>query len=183
MQPSSAGFGRQGVVASQGEALFLVDFLTTNFVAGDLAADQRSDVRVLFEQRTDHGDGSGATGLFGGMDNMTWCADGTLVVNEDDGEGDVWRIRVDDLLADYRAGVLDPSGENVYQLLDADAIPGIDVTESSGVIDISAHLGYDPGLVFLTNGMGDTADQLVMFVAPTVGRGTATRSAAGSRAR
>jgi hypothetical protein len=183
MQPSSAGFGRQGVVASQGEALFLVDFLTTNFVAGDLAADQRSDVRVLFEQRTDHGDGSGATGLFGGMDNMTWCADGTLVVNEDDGEGDVWRIRVDDLLADYRAGVLDPSGENVYQLLDADAIPGIDVTESSGVIDISAHLGYDPGLVFLTNGMGDTADQLVMFVAPTIGRGTATRSAAGSRAR
>jgi autotransporter-associated beta strand protein len=184
MQPSSAGFGTRAALASQGQGVFLIDFSSLDFVAGDLGAGRQSEVSVLFKAGTDGGDGSGATGLFTAMDNLVWSADGNLSVNEDDGEGDIWQIRVADLLADEAAGDLTPDTDKVFQILDADAITGLGITESSGIIDISALLGYVPGSVFLTNGMGSVADQLAMLVAPTATLAPAVTTidiAAGSR--
>lgn len=167
MQTTSAGFGTEAVLACQDQAVFRIDFSHVDFVAGDLGMDRRSEVSVLFAAGTDRGDGSGATGLFGGMDNLVWSPDGSVYVNEDDGEGDIWQIRVADLRAQYAAGDLTPNDDTVCQILDADAIAGLGISESSGIIDISGLVGYVPGSVFLTNGMGGVADQLAMLVAPT----------------
>jgi autotransporter-associated beta strand protein len=167
MQPVSSGFGTRAAYACQGVGVFLVDFSQVDFVAGGLGDRRQTTVRLLFEAGTDAGDGSGATGLFTAMDNLAWSADGNLYVNEDDGEGDIWRIRVAELLADYAGGNRMPDADAVAQILDADAITGLGITESSGIIDISSLLGYVPGSVFLTNGMGSVADQLAMLVAPT----------------
>jgi len=176
MQPTSAGFGTRAVLASQGEGVFLVDFSTLDFVAGDLGPDRRSEVSVLFAAGTDLGDGRGQPGLFAGMDNLTWSADGSVYVNEDDGEGDVWQIRVAELLADYAAGDLTPDADTVFQILDADPMDTLDIGESSGIIDISALVGYVPGSVFLSSGMGSIADQLVMLVSPAAAAIPATTS-------
>jgi autotransporter-associated beta strand protein len=167
MRPSSTGFGTEAVLACQDQAVFHIDFSRLEFVAGDLGIRRTSEVSVLFAAGTDGGDGSGATGLFSAMDNLVWSADGSVYVNEDDGEGDIWRIRVADLQAQYAAGDLTPNSDTVFQILDADAIPGLGISESSGIIDISDLVGYLPGSVFLTNGMGAVADQLAMLVAPT----------------
>jgi autotransporter-associated beta strand protein len=167
VQPSSTGFGSEAVLASQDQAVFRIDFSQLEFVAGDLGGRRQSEVSVLFAAGTDAGDGSGATGLFAGMDNLVWSADGSVYVNEDDGEGDIWQIRVADLLARYAAGDLTPDTDTVLQILDADPIAGLGINESSGIIDISELVGYVPGSVFLTNGMGSVADQLAMLVAPT----------------
>jgi autotransporter-associated beta strand protein len=167
MQTTSAGFGTRAAFASQGQGVFLVDFSQVDFVAGDLGSDRQSEVSVLFAAGTDGGDGSGATGLFTAMDNLVWSPDGSVYVNEDDGEGDIWQIRVADLLADYAAGDLTPNSDAVFQILDADSIAGLGINESSGIIDISTLVGYVPGSVFLTNGMGGVADQLAMLVSPT----------------
>lgn len=174
MQPTSAGFGTRAVLACQGEGVFLVDFSTLDFVAGDLGTNRAGEVSVLFQAGTDLGDGSGETNLFVDMDNLVWSADGGVYVNEDDGEGDVWQIRVDDLLADYATGDLTPNDDTVFQILDADGIVGLGIHESSGIIDISTLVGYVPGSVFLTSGMGFVADQMAMLVSPTAAEAPAT---------
>lgn len=102
MQPTSAGFGTRAVLACQGEGVFLVDFSTLDFVAGDLGTNRAGEVSVLFQAGTDLGDGKGQPVLVTGMDNLSWSADGSVYVNEDDGEGDVWQIRVADLIAARR---------------------------------------------------------------------------------
>lgn len=168
MRPSAAGFGREAALASQNEAVFVVDCTGLSFVAGDLGASRESEVRVLFKAGTDLGDGGATPGLLAGMDNLVWSGDGSIYVNEDDGEGDVWRIDVQTLLAAYAAGDLSPNADAVFQILDADAYAStLGISESSGIIDISSLLGYVDGSVFLLNGMGSVADQLVMAVSPT----------------
>lgn len=168
MRHGAAGFGRQAALASQNEGVFLVDCAGLSFVAGDLGASRESEVRVLFKAGTDLGDGGSTPGLFGGMDNLVWSGDGSIYVNEDDGEGDVWQINVDTLLSAYAAGDLSPNADAVFQILDADAYAStLGIGESSGIIDISSLLNYVDGSVFLLNGMGSVADQLVMAVSPT----------------
>jgi len=186
MQPTSSGFGTRAALASQGQGVFLIDFSQLEFVAGGLGARRQSEVSVLFAAGTDLGDGSGRTGLFSGMDNLVWSANGSLYANEDDGEGDIWEIAVDRLLADQAAGIAAPQAHAVWQILDADPIAGLGINESTGIIDISALVGYLPGGVFLTNGMGTVADQLAMMVAPTATRAPAVTTidvASGSLAQ
>ncbi len=167
MQSSSAGFGKQAVLGSQDQAVFLIDFSNLGFISGALnGTNQTSDVKVLFKAGTDQGDGSGSTGLFGGMDNLVWSEDGNIYVNEDDGEGDIWKIKVSDLLAQYGQGNLTPNGSNAFQILDADPL-SLGISESSGIIDISRLVGYIEGSIFLTNGMGSAGDQLALLVSPT----------------
>jgi autotransporter-associated beta strand protein len=169
-QPGGPGFGVRAALASQGQGVFLVDCSGLEFVAGDLGSRRQSEVTVLFAAGTDQGDGSGSTGLFDAMDNLVWSANGRLYINEDDGEGDIWEIAVDALLAEQAAGILAPQFTTVRQILDADPIAGLGINESSGIIDISTLVGYVPGSVLLTNGMGSVADQLAMLVSPAAAR-------------
>ncbi|MGI9243824.1 MAG: fibronectin type III domain-containing protein, partial [Verrucomicrobiales bacterium] len=130
-----------------------------DFVAGALGANTNSDVTVLFQSGTQEG-----TNVFSGMDNLVWSPDGCIYVNEDDTEGDIWKIDVDSLLASYAANDFTPSAAQVGDILDSDY-----VSESSGIIDVSVHLGYEPGGVFLTSGQSGTLslNQLAMLVSPT----------------
>ena len=155
---SSSGYGVEVAIASQSEAVFIADFSQVDFVAGALGANTSSDVTVLFEAGTQAG-----SNAFAGMDNLVWSPDGCIYVNEDDGEGDIWKIDVDSLLASYAVNDFTPSAAQVSDVLDADF-----VSESSGIIDISEHIGYEPGSVFLTNGQSSTlsANQMAMMVSP-----------------
>ncbi|MEQ1828689.1 MAG: PEP-CTERM sorting domain-containing protein [Pirellula sp.] len=166
MQSSSAGFGREAILASQDQALFHVDLKNLSFIEGDLAANQSSTVRVLLEQGTSPNPG-GIFGSFAGFDNLVWSPDGNLYVNEDDGEGDVWRVRVSDLLSQYQSGNLSPTLTNVTQLFDANALT-LGISESSGIIDISDLLGYQAGGVFLVTGQGSAGDQMAMLVSSSI---------------
>ncbi len=155
---SSSGYGVEVAVASQSEAIFITDFSQVDFVAGALGSNTGSDVKVLFQSGTQEG-----SNVFAGMDNLVWSPDGCLYVNEDDGEGDIWKIDVDSLLASYAANDFTPSAAQVMDILDADF-----VSESSGIIDISKHIGYEPGSVFLTSGQSSTlsVNQMAMLVSP-----------------
>jgi len=159
MDTSSSGYGVEVAIASQAEAIFTADFSQVDFVAGDLGANTTSDVTVLFQSGTQEG-----SNVFAGMDNLVWSPDGCIYVNEDDGEGDIWKIDVDSLLASYAANDFTPSAAQVGDILDSDT-----VSESSGIIDISAQVGYEPGGVFLTSGQSGTLsiNQLAMLVSPT----------------
>lgn len=66
-------------------------------------------------------------------------------------------------LASYDAGATSPDATQVYDILDADI-----VSESSGIIDISEALDYQPGSIFLTTGFSNdtTKNQIAMCVAP-----------------
>lgn len=169
MQASSPKFGKEAVLASQDQAIFQIDFSGLTFTAGGLAPGSISSVRVLLKSSTD----ADPAGTFNGFDNLVWSPDGNVYVNEDDGEGDIWQINVAALSAQYQMGNLNPLLTNVFQILDADSIGvhagGVElgITESSGIIDISSLVGYTPGSVFLTNGMGSTGDQVALMVSPS----------------
>lgn len=168
MQPASPKFGKEAVLASQDQAIFQIDFSGITFTAGDLTPGSISSVKVLLKDGTN----VNQVGSFGGFDNLVWSADGNLYVNEDDGEGDIWQVNVAALNAQYQMGNLNPSLSNVFQILDADPIGthtggiALGISESSGIIDISSFMGYQPGSIFLTNGMGSTGDQIALMVSP-----------------
>jgi|GEM_PF-1724371 len=156
MNPLSPGFGKELVLASQGQGIFKVDFTQTNFVSGDLASGQSSDILVLYEQGTQD-----YTTGFTGMDNLTWASDGMIYVNEDDGEGDMWRLDPASLEASFAQGDFTPTKQQVTYILDANF-----ASESSGVIEISDSLDYPPGSVFLASAQGGI-NQLALIAAPT----------------
>lgn len=157
-RPASPGYGVEVAFASQDQAVFTVDLSQVDFEAGALGVAREAEVELLFQA----GSQAGAN-VFGGMDNLVWSADGCIYVTEDDSEGDVWRIDVASLRASYAALDFTPDATQVYDILDADF-----VSESSGIIDISAHVGYEPGGVFLISGQSGTlaTNQLAMAVAP-----------------
>ena len=131
------------------------------FVAGDLSATARnSTIRVLYAASTQ----ASKTNDFGGMDNLVWSPDGNIYVNEDDYEGDIWLIDVASCLASYDEGATSPDVMQVYDILDANT-----VSETSGIIDISEALDYQPGSIFLTTGFSSdlVKNQIVMCVAPS----------------
>jgi hypothetical protein len=158
MQTSSPGYGREVAFASQNQAVFTVDLSGVDFVAGNLGVNRDSPILVLFQQGT-----QAATNHFGGMDNLVWSGNGNLYVTEDDGEGDIWQIDVGSLKASYAALDFTPDATQVFDILDAD-----NVTETSGIIDISESVGYAPGNVFLASGQNSVLanNQLVLMVAP-----------------
>ncbi len=156
-QRTAPGYGKEVIIASQGEGLLLLDATQLEFVAGDLASAQDSDVTLVYEA----GDISGFTA----MDNLFWSPNGRVYVNEDDGEGDIWQVDVNSLRASQAAGDTTPSPGQVTDVLDAD---GVRLGESAGIIDISEMIGEAPGTFFLTTGYASavTDNQLAMLVAP-----------------
>jgi hypothetical protein len=161
MNKDSSGYGLEVALAAQGQAVFKIDFSEVGFVAGALGANRTSAVTVLYEAGSED---SSLSNDFSGMDNLVWSADGKIYVNEDDGEGDVWLIDPASLEASYDSGDYTPDTTQVYEILDADY-----VTESTGIIDISEHLDYQPGSIFLTNGQSATTseNQLALAVSPS----------------
>lgn len=151
-QLSSPGYGREVIIASQGEGLLLLDATQLTFEAGTLASSQDSDVRLIYKA----GDISG----FSAMDNLVWSPNGRVYVNEDDGEGDIWQVDVNSLRFDDT-----PSAAQVTDIVDAD---GSRLGESAGIIDISVMIGECPGTFFLTTGHASSIsdNQLAMLVAP-----------------
>lgn len=165
MSPASSGFGVEAAVASQGVAVLTLDFSQLTFVTGALSLTEDSGtssadspLTVLFAQGTQVGDNP-----FSGMDSLVWSADGNIYVNEDDGEGDIWKIDVESLKASYALSDFTPDASQVFDILDAN-----NFRKSSGIIDISEHIGYTSGSVFLTNGQNNSLanNQLALLVSP-----------------
>ena len=151
-------FGLETVQACEGEGIFHVDFSQLTFVSGDLASNRSSQVTLLFEAGT-----QASTEVLSEMDNLVWATDGMVYVCEDGPTGDVWRIDIASLLASYATGDFTPDNSQILRILAAD--PN---SESSGVIEISALLNYQPGSVFLVNGKSSSlsGNQLALFVSP-----------------
>jgi hypothetical protein len=158
MDPSSPGFGTDLAFASQGRAIYTMDFAAVDFVAGDLGVQRETTVRTLYRASTQAGGNN-----FSAMDNIVWSLDGNIYVNEDDGEGDVWKIDVESLRASYANSDFSPDEDQVLDILDAEF-----VSESSGIIDISEHIGYEPGGVFLITGQSPifVRNQMALIVSP-----------------
>lgn len=156
MNKDDSGYGREVALACQYEAVFKVDFTSTPFVQGALGPNPMSEITVLFAA-----EGSGD--VFNDMDNLVWSADGNIYVNEDDLEGDVWMLDPAALEAAYAEGDYIPDSTQYANILDAEYI-----LESSGIIDISEHLEYEPGSIFMTAGQSNSpiVNQLALMVSP-----------------
>ncbi|NBQ41818.1 MAG: hypothetical protein EBU23_04470, partial [Mycobacteriaceae bacterium] len=104
-------------------------------------------------------------GQFGDADNVDWTAptelggqsfpDGLIFVNEDSGtaNGEIWMLR--------------PDGSGLTAIADT---VGVDTAaETSGVLDISALVGYRPGSVLLTSNQG-ARSALTVLINPAAQR-------------
>ncbi len=159
MNPTSPGFGTDTAIDCEGRAIYTMDFAGLDFEAGGLGAQRDTTIRTLFKAGTQAGGNS-----FSRMDNVVWSGDGNLYVNEDDGEGDIWMVDVASLRASYENLDFTPDASQVRNILDAAF-----VSETSGIIDISEHVGYEPGGVFLTTGQSATYqyNQMALLVSPS----------------
>jgi hypothetical protein len=90
----------------------------------------------------------------GNPDNLVWSRNGKVYVEEDGDGYEIWEINQN-------------GGEHVR------VAQGF--SEPSGIIDISAELGYQPGKVLLSSIMGSIA-QLVVLIAPTFPLGDYNRN-------
>ncbi len=98
-------------------------------------------------------------GSFNDADNVDWSAptamngtnypDGLIFVNEDNSNGEIWMNA--------------PDGSDLTLIGDTVGISG--ATESTGILDISALVGYNPGTVLLTNNQGSNSS-LTVLIAP-----------------
>ena len=102
-------------------------------------------------------------GNLGDPDNVDWTdtttlngetfKDGLIFVNEDNGRGEIW--------------VMEPDGSN--PLVIGHSLPGKgdgSGAESTGVLDISTLVGYNPGSVVLSNNQGFFDSSLSVLVNP-----------------
>lgn len=102
-------------------------------------------------------------GNLGDPDNVDWTdtttlngttfKDGLIFVNEDNGRGEIW--------------VMEPDGSN--PLLIGHSLPGKgdgSGAESTGVLDISTLVGYNPGSVVLSNNQGFYDSSLSVLINP-----------------
>lgn len=105
----------------------------------------------------------GGPGNLGDPDNVDWTdtttlngttfKDGLIFVNEDNGRGEIW--------------VMEPDGSN--PLVIGHSLPGKGLgegAESTGVLDISTLVGYNPGSVVLSNNQGFYDSSLNVLINP-----------------
>jgi len=136
------------VLADQNSGAFVFDTYL-EFVNGEFdPANSGFSVTMVGDQ------GPNILGTFNNPDNTDWTdatvldgeefADGLLFFNEDDGDGEVWFML--------------PDGSGVTQV--ASTIPN---TESSGILDVSEMLGYNPGSILLTDNQGSLSSLSVLI--------------------
>ncbi len=98
--------------------------------------------------------GAGTVGVFQNMDNNDWTEatelngtaypDGLIFVNEDSSEGEIWYML--------------PDGSDQVRI--ASTIPN---TESTGIVDISKLVGYQPGSILLTSNQSGSSSMSVLI--------------------
>ena len=141
------------VLGDQTSGLFTFDFdLIFSGGAFDAVASSFSITKV-------HDHINDTDGAFGDADNVDWTAattlngvnfpEGLIFVNEDTGtgNGEIWMTK--------------PDGTGLIKIGDTTGITG--AAETSGILDISTLVGYQPGSVLLTNNQGSNASMSVLI--------------------
>ena len=141
------------VLGVQETGLFTFDF-ALDFSGGSFSAGGSSFSVIKIQSHTNDTDGA-----FGDADNVEWTAatklkgtgyaDGLIFVNEDSGtaNGEIW--------------MNEPDGSGLVKIGDTIGISA--ATESSGILDISRLVGYNPGSVLLTTNQGSGASLTAMI--------------------
>jgi hypothetical protein len=139
------------VLGNQNFGLFTFDF-DLDFGGGSFdAADSSFSITKIQD------DVSNTVGTFGDPDNVEWSAptvldgtsysEGLIFVNEDNSNGEIWMNA--------------PDGSDLTLIGDTAGI--IVSTESSGILDISDLVGYNPGSILLTSNQGSSASLTVLI--------------------
>ena len=141
----------QVVLGDQDSGLFTLDF-NLDFSSGSFDPNASG-----FSITKTQNDGSSTPGVFNNPDNVDWSAptamngtnypDGLIFVNEDSSLGEIWMNA--------------PDGSDLLKIGETTSAG----TESSGILDISDLVGYNPGSVLLTSNQG-LADSLTVLIAP-----------------
>ena len=151
----------RAVLGDQDSGLFTFDF---DFVFSggsfNAAASGFSITKVQNHVNDVDYSGSGAyANAFGDADNVDWTAptvingstyaEGLIFVNEDSGtaNGEIWMNA--------------PDGSNLILIGDTVGISG--AAETSGILDISQLVGYNPGSIVLTSNQGSNASLSVLI--------------------
>ena len=156
---TSPGDPTRVVIGVQETGLFTFRF-DLDFGSGGFDAAGSSFTLTRIQEHNNDTDG-----LFGDADNVDWTApttlggqsftDGLIFVNEDSdtANGETWMMR--------------PDGSGLIKI--ADTIGVSAAAETSGVLDISALVGYRPGSVLLTSNQGP-ASALTVLINPQAAR-------------
>lgn len=143
------------VLAVQETGLFTFHF-QSDFSSGNFDAAGSSFTITKIQSHNNDTDG-----LFGDADNVDWTAptafggesfsEGLIFVNEDSGtgNGETWMMK--------------PDGTGLIKI--ADTIGISTASETSGILDISTLVGYQPGSVLLTSNQG-TKSSLIVLINP-----------------
>ncbi|HIF93701.1 MAG TPA: hypothetical protein EYG46_11725 [Myxococcales bacterium] len=136
----------QVVLGDQDSGVFIFDFDLVFGASFDSGASSFTITKIS--------DTSGGANSLNNPDNVDWTdattlagtpyPDGIIFVNEDNGTGEIWRM--------------EPDGTD--QILIASTNVG---EESSGILDISALVGYMPGSILMTNGQGSPSSLSVLI--------------------
>jgi hypothetical protein len=148
---TSPGDPTRAVLGNQNFGLFTFDF-DIDFDSGSFSAAESS-----FSISKIQNDVSNVLGTFGDPDNVEWSAptvmdgtaypEGLIFVNEDNGNGEIWMNASD--------------GSDLIRIGDTAGISG--ATESTGILDVSAFVGYNPGSILLTNNQGSNSSLSVLI--------------------
>jgi hypothetical protein len=148
---TSPGDPTRAVLGNQNFGLFTFDF-DIDFDSGSFSAAESS-----FSISKIQNDVSNVLGTFGDPDNVEWSAptvmdgtaysEGLIFVNEDNSNGEIWMNA--------------PDGSDLIRIGDTAGISG--ATESTGILDVSAFVGYNPGSILLTNNQGSNSSLSVLI--------------------
>ena len=148
---TSASDPTQVVLGDQDSGLFTFDF-SLDFSGGSFNT-SGSGFSIAKIQNDD----SNNLGTFGDPDNVDLIdattlngithADGLIFVNEDNGDGEIWMMA--------------PDGTGLTKIGDTNGVSGS--SETSGILDISVVVGYNPGSVLLTSNQGSNASLSVLI--------------------
>jgi|GEM_PF-3807753 len=150
---TSPGNPTQVVLGDQTSGLFTFDF-DLDFGGGSFNAAGSGFSITKIHDHIDNVDNA-----FGDADNVDWSAptvlhgtaypEGLIFVNEDTGtgNGEIW--------------VTEPDGSGLTRIGDTTGISG--ATESTGILDISELVGYNPGSIVLTNNQGNNSSLSVLI--------------------
>ena len=135
------------VLGDQDSGVFVFDFDLV-FTSGSFNAGA-SDFAVTRISTT-----SGGANSVNAPDNVDWTAattlggtaypEGLIFVNEDNSSGEIWQM--------------EPDGSNPVRI--GETTVG---SESTGIFDISAFVGFNPGSVLITNGQGSPSSMTVLI--------------------
>ncbi len=148
---TSPSDGTRAVLGNQNFGVFTFDF-DLDFTSGSF-----NSAGSGFSITKIHNHVGNTQGSIGDADNIDWTAptvlngtvypEGLILVNEDNNNGEIW--------------MSSPDGSNP-QLI-GDTAGNFSATESSGILDISNLLGYNPASILLTNNQGTNSSLTVLI--------------------